>query len=177
MKSLVAWLEKIERGFVSALIASSIVMSVVGVFYRYVLGQSLAYVEEVAGLMMAAVIVMGSSLAITAREHIRVELLIQLFPRLGRWLDALAWTTVLAVSATMAYLTWLFVGKLIRQGQIASSVEWLQIGWPLIVVPVGYAVCCLKAAWILFQEISGRSARTAPRLDEIMPSGNAQVPR
>ena len=78
---LIARLEKVERMVLSALIASSIVMSVVGVFYRYVLGHSLAYVEEFAGLIMAAVIVLGSSLAITSKEHIRVELMMQVFPQ------------------------------------------------------------------------------------------------
>ena len=73
MKNVIDWLEKSERGLLSTLIASSIVMSVVGVFYRYVLNQSIAYVEEIAGLIMAAVIGMGSSLAITAKEHIRVH--------------------------------------------------------------------------------------------------------
>ncbi len=177
MNGLITRLERVERGFVSALIASSIGLSVVGVFYRYVLGQSLAYVEEVAGLMMAAVIVIGSSLAITCREHIRVELLIQVFPRLARWLNSLAWLTVLTVSAAMAYLTYLFVAKLISQDQIASSVEWLKIGWPLIVVPAGYAVCCVKAAWILYQEISGKATGTQDRLDELVASGSAQVSR
>src|SRR5690606_7748009 len=122
MNGLITRLERIERGFVSALIASSIGLSVVGVFHRYVLSQSLAYVEEVAGLMMAAVIVIGSSLAITCRDHIRVELLIQVCPRLTRWLNSLAWLTVLTVSGAMAYLTYLFVAKLISQDQIASSV-------------------------------------------------------
>lgn len=177
MRNVIAWFEKVERGLLSTLIASSILMSVVGVFYRYVLGRSLAYVEEVAGLIMAAVIVLGSSLAVTSKEHIRVELLMQVFPRLARWLNALAWLTVLVVSAAMAWLTWLFVSKLIHNGQIASSVEWLKIGWPLLVVPAGYAVCCLKAAWILLQEISGREAPTVSKLDEPIGSQDAQVAR
>lgn len=175
MNKLIARLEKVERGLLSALIASSILMSVVGVFYRYVLGRSLAYVEEIAGLIMAAVIVLGASLAVTTKEHIRVELLMQVFPKLSRWLNALAWLTVFVVSAAMAWLTWLFVSKLIVNGQIASSVEWLKIGWPLLVVPAGYAVCCLKAGWILFEEVTGRAAPPATELGELIANQNAQA--
>lgn len=177
MRNLIARLERIERGLLSTLIASSILMSVVGVFYRYVLGSSLAYVEEVAGLIMAAVIVLGSSLAVSTKEHIRVELLMQVFPSLARWLNALAWLTVMVVSATMAWLTWLFVAKLIGNGQIASSIEWLKIGWPLLVVPAGYTVCCAKAAWILFEEVSGRATPPVTELDELMTGQDVQAAR
>jgi TRAP-type C4-dicarboxylate transport system permease small subunit len=175
MKNVIARLETIERGLLCTLIAASILMSVVGVFYRYVLGRSLSYVEEMAGLIMAAIIVLGSSLAIASKEHIRVELLMQVFPRLTRWLNALAWLTVLIVSAAMTWLTWLFVAKLIANGQVASSVEWLEIGWPLLVVPVGYAVCCLKAAWLLFEEVSGRATSPLTELDELMAGRDGQV--
>lgn len=175
MNKLIARLEQAERGLLSVLIASSILMSVIGVFYRYVLGRSLSYVEEVAGLIMAAVIVLGASLAVTTKEHIRVELLLQVFPKLTRWLNALAWFTVLVVSAAMAWLTWLFVAKLISNGQTASSVDWLKIGWPLLIVPVGYAVSCLKAAWILFQEVTGRAAPAQTELDELLAARNAQA--
>lgn len=177
MNNLIARLEQAERALLSALIGSSILMSVIGVFYRYVLGRSLAYVEEVAGLIMAAVIVLGASLAVTTKEHIRVELLLQLFPKLSRWLNALAWLIVLVVSAAMAWLTWLFVSKLISNGQIASSVEWLKIGWPLLIVPLGYAICCLKGAWILIQEVTGRATRPVTELDEVVAAHNAPAAR
>lgn len=177
MNNLIARLEHAERALLSALIGSSILMSVIGVFYRYVLGRSLAYVEEVAGLIMAAVLVLGGSLAVTTKEHIRVELLLQVFPRLSRWLNALAWLTVLVVSAAMTWLTWLFVSKLISNGQIASSVEWLQIGWPLLIVPLGYAVCCVKAAWILVQEVTGRATPPVTELDEVIAAQNTQAAR
>ncbi len=175
MNDLIVRLEKVERILLSALIASSIVMSVVGVFYRYVLGHSLAYVEEFAGLIMAAVIVLGSSLAISTKEHIRVELLLQFFPRLKRLFNVVAWLTVLLVSAVMAWLTFLFVSRLIDNRQIASSVEWLQVGWPLIIVPVGYAICCLKAAWILFQELTGKATPPKAELDEFVSQQQSQV--
>jgi TRAP-type C4-dicarboxylate transport system permease small subunit len=165
MKSVIAWFERVERALLTALVASSILMSVIGVFYRYVLGRSLSFVEEIAGLIMAAVIVLGSSLAITTKEHIRVELLMKVFPKLVRLINCLAW------------LTWLFVAKLIANGQIASSVEWLKIGWPLLVVPAGYAVCCLKAFWILVHEVLGRGIPAVTELDELMADRDGQVAR
>jgi TRAP-type C4-dicarboxylate transport system permease small subunit len=177
MKSVIAWFERVERALLTALVASSILMSVIGVFYRYVLGRSLSFVEEIAGLIMAAVIVLGSSLAITTKEHIRVELLMKVFPKLVRLINCLAWLTVLVVSAAMSWLTWLFVAKLIANGQIASSVEWLKIGWPLLVVPAGYAVCCLKAFWILVHEVLGRGIPAVTELDELMADRDGQVAR
>ena len=101
----------------------------------------------------------------------------QVFPKLVRLINCLAWLTVLVVSAAMSWLTWLFVAKLIANGQIASSVEWLKIGWPLLVVPAGYAVCCLKAFWILVHEVLGRGIPAVTELDELMADRDGQVAR
>jgi TRAP-type C4-dicarboxylate transport system permease small subunit len=162
MNKFIGWLERAERAFITAMLGSSVVMSVVGVFYRYVLDRSLAFVEEIAGFILAGVIVIGSSLAISRREHIRVELIIQLFPILRRWINSLAWLVMLAVSIFMVVLTSRFVAKLLVTQQTSTSVEWLYVGWPLMILPIGYALCALKSIWILFEEVTGRAPEPTP---------------
>ncbi len=173
MNRFIDWLERAERAFITAMLASSVVMSVVGVFYRYVLGQSLAFVEEIAGFILAGVIVIGSSLAISRREHIRVELIIQLFPILRRWINSLAWLVMLSVSIFMVVLTGRFVAKLLATQQTSTSVEWLYVGWPLMILPIGYALCALKSIWILVEEVTGRAPEPSP----VIADPGAALPR
>jgi TRAP-type C4-dicarboxylate transport system permease small subunit len=172
MNKFIRWLERAERTFITTMLASSVVMSVIGVFYRYVLGRSLAFVEEIAGFILAGVIVIGSSLAVSRREHIRVELIIQLFPFLRRWINSLAWLVMLAVSVFMVVLTGRFVSKLLATQQTSTSVEWLYVGWPLMILPIGYAVCALKSIWILFEEVTGR----APAPAAVITDAGAALP-
>lgn len=160
MGKFIAWLERAERAFITIMLGSSVLLSVTGVFYRYVLGRSLAFVEEIAGFILAGVIVVGSSLAVSRREHIRVELIIQLFPLLRRWINSMAWLVMLAVSMFMAALTGQFTAKLLLTQQTSTSLEWLYVGWPLMILPIGYSLCALKSIWILFEEVSGRAPTT-----------------
>ena len=147
--------ERAERAFLMLMVLGSIAMSVVGVFYRYILNSSLSFVEEVAAFMLAGIVVVGSSLAISAKEHIRVELLPQLVPITRRWLDRLAWLAMLVLSLLMVVLTARFVLKLLATKQMSTSMEFLPVGLPLLVLPVGYLLCGLKSAAML---IGGASA-------------------
>lgn len=167
MNKFIELLEKSERVYLTLMVCSSILLSLIGVFYRYFLNSSLAFVEELAGFMLAGIVVIGTSLAVTTREHIRVEVIPQVFPKTKPWLNSLAWLAMLCVSALMFVLTAKFVHKLILTNQTSSSIESLPVGWPLVIVPVGYLLCSVKSAWLLWNEISGNSSATAGDLSAV----------
>jgi TRAP-type C4-dicarboxylate transport system permease small subunit len=159
MPRWIATVERAERVFLMLMVLGSILLSVVGVFYRYFLNSSLSFVEELAGFILAGIIVVGSSMAISAKEHIRVEVLPQLVPATRRWLDRLAWLSLLVLSLMMVVLTSRFVLKLLTTNQMSTSMEFLPVGWPLVVLPVGYLLCALKSAALLLGDfVSPRAA-------------------
>lgn len=155
MKAIVLLLERLERAYLALMVFASILLSVTGVFYRYFLNSSLAFVEELAGFMLAGIVVIGASMAITAREHIRVDVVTRFLPWAQRWLNALAWLVVLIVSSFMFVLTARFVHKLLVTNQMSTALEQLAIGWPLIVMPIGYMLCVVKSLWLLVSEVTG----------------------
>lgn len=167
MNKLIQLLEKSERVYIALMVCSSILLSLTGVFYRYVLNSSLAFVEELSGLMLAGIIIIGTSLAITTREHIRVEVIPQVFPITKTWLNSLAWLAMFGVSVLMFVLTTKFVHKLIVTNQTTSSIESLPVGWPLVIVPAGYLLCSVKSVWLLWNEITGKSSPNAGDLSAV----------
>lgn len=65
-------------------VSTAIVMTVMiflQVLYRYVLGESLSFSEELARYMFIWSVAMGSALALKTRSHIGVELLVERLPK------------------------------------------------------------------------------------------------
>ena len=65
-------------------ITSAIVMTVMiflQVIYRYVIGDSLSFSEELARYMFIWSVAMGSALALKTRSHIGVEILVECLPK------------------------------------------------------------------------------------------------
>lgn len=166
MLTLLNAVEKGEKLLIVLLILGSVLLSAVGVFYRYVLDSSLAFVEEVAGYILLAVVLLGSSVAIRSRDHIRVELVPQMIPALRRSANVLAWTTMLLVSLVMCWLSARFALRVLDQGQYSNTLMGLQIGYPLLSLPIGYGLCSLKAALVLVDEIMGNEEYIRPSLAE-----------
>lgn len=172
-------IERFEKIVLTLLILGSVMMSLTGVFFRYVLNDSLAFVEEVAGYILISIVVLGSSLAIRSRDHIRVELLPQIVPGIQRWTNIVAWLTVLAVSIVMCWLSARFALRLLAQNQTSYSIVGLRIGYPMLTLPLGYALCSLKAALVLFDDLFGRATFSSPSVsqEELREIQAAEVPR
>lgn len=175
MLQLLNFVERIEKFFISLLILASVGISCAGVFFRYGMNNSLPFVEELAGYILLAVVLLGSSLAVRSRDHIRVELLQQMFPKLNRPANILAWATVLTVSLVMAWLASRFALRVIGQGQTSNTLTGLQIGYPLLSLPIGFALCAFKSVFALIDEITGQydfSVRTVAEeeMADVMPT-------
>jgi TRAP-type C4-dicarboxylate transport system permease small subunit len=157
MNRVIEKLIKCERIFMTVSMISTILLSTAGVFFRYVLNSSLSYVEEVAALLLAGVIVIGSSLAIGSKEHIRVAVLTQLLPKSKFVLDLFCNLSILLVSGLLCFVTAKFTYSLISSGQLATSLEWLPIGVPLLILPIGYFLCIIKSLIVIKNSHSVKS--------------------
>ncbi len=143
-------LEKVEKIIIWVLVFISTLISVAGVFFRYVLHNSLSFVEEVAAMCLATMIVLGVSLAITSQEHIRVTVLETIFPKCKKYLGWFSMLLTFIICAILTVVTFQFVFGLIEADQRLTSLPWLPLGYPLMVIPAGYLICSLKALLYLF---------------------------
>jgi TRAP-type C4-dicarboxylate transport system permease small subunit len=77
----------------------------VGIVYRYVLQNSLAWSDEVALLCFTWMVFLTAALAVRDNSHVRVELVNNLLPERINWLlNQLIWV---AIAMTGAYMVWM----------------------------------------------------------------------
>ncbi|ALV26766.1 TRAP transporter small permease [Pannonibacter sp. Q-1] len=91
----------------SALILVVLIITGVGVWMRYVIGQPIAGVEEATGFFVVAIVMFGAAEASRRNDHIRIDIILDKAPpRLRRWLDIWAQISVLAFAAALLVTAW-----------------------------------------------------------------------
>ena len=138
------WIRFAENVYLTVMVLFSVLISVTGVFFRYVLNNSLSWVEEVAGFVIVGVITVGASVAIREKKHIKVEILLQFFPSRTKIFNYIAKLTAFSVMIMLFVLSIKFVYGLLVSGQKAMALNQLYIGLPLIVMPAGYLIGCFR---------------------------------
>jgi TRAP-type transport system small permease protein len=137
--------EKIARFAVAAArwsgIAAAVTMTVLvflQVIYRYVIGDSLSFSEELARYMFIWSVAMGSALALRTRSHIGVELLVERLPEsLGNRAKLLANALNLAF---FALLVWFGFDMVLETMDQESPAMELPLGYVYLSVPLSAIV-------------------------------------
>jgi TRAP-type C4-dicarboxylate transport system permease small subunit len=142
--------ELFENFFLVAAVLSSVAISVMGVFFRYVIESSLSWVEEMAGFLLLIVITVGIGAAIHKGSHLRVDMLIQFIPRTKKNLNFIANVFALGVMVVLCVFAVEFVADLLSRDQRTGSLYWLPLGIPLLIMPVGYLTAAYRAVQVLF---------------------------
>jgi len=136
--------EACENVCLASAVIGSVVISVVGVFFRYFLGFSLSWVEEVAGYLLVAVITIGIGPAARAGSHLRVDMLLQLIPRTKKSLNLLSSAVTLGASIILLILSLEFVAGYFKSDRRLTSLYWLPEGILLLVMPLGYLIAVYR---------------------------------
>jgi len=150
MKALQGAVELFEKVFLVTAIFFSVAISVLGVFFRYVLGSSLSWVEESAGFLLLIVVTVGIGVAVRKGSHLRVDMLIQFVPKTKNTLNLTASVFALAVMTILFTLSIGFVSDLLVRDQRTTSIYWLPIGVPLIIMPLGYLTAVFRLVESIF---------------------------
>ena len=136
--------EACENVCLASAVIGSVVISVVGVFFRYFLGFSLSWVEEAAGYLLLAVITIGIGPAARAGSHLRVDMLLQLIPRTKKGLNLISSAVTLGASIILLILSLEFVAGYFKSDRRLTSLYWLPEGILLLVMPLGYLIAVYR---------------------------------
>jgi C4-dicarboxylate transporter, DctQ subunit len=136
--------EVCENYCLSWAILGSVGISFVGVFFRYCLGSSLSWVEEIAGYLLLTAITVGIGPAARAGSHLRVDMLPQLIPRTKKSLDFIASAVTLGVLIILLIFSLELVTGYLKSDRRLTSVYWLREGFLLIVMPLGYLIAVYR---------------------------------
>ena len=112
-----------------------VLVVLVAVFFRYVLGDSLPWSEEVARYLCVWVGFVGASVALNRRVHIGVEYFVDRLPRIcKRRVKLVAEFVILGL---LLFITYFGIELVIFQIPQRSSALLISMAWPYASVPVG----------------------------------------
>lgn len=135
-------MRKVYDGFIAALQVYSGVLCLVmlgvvlvGIFYRYVVGEAISWYDEFAGFTLVWLTMYGSVLGLAKGKHISFETLVEKLPRVWqRVMDAFGVLCILSFSLVMLVSGW----QLVREmgGETAVSIPEVKMAWIYSVMPI-----------------------------------------
>ncbi len=137
IRSALARLDRALELVCIALLTSTVVLTVVQVIFRYVLGASLAWSEELARLAFVWSIYLGIAVVAGRGRHMRIDLLVdRVSPRTKQGLEFLTTTIVAAASIAMV----VHGGDFAMRVTGATGALEIPSTWLYLAVPVGAAL-------------------------------------
>jgi len=125
-------------------VAATVSLVAAQVFMRYVVGQSFAWVDEVARYLLVWIGFLGAVVAARTGAHICIETLVKALPRRGGRIMTAAMLAILVA----------FLLVLVRESWILTERVWLQrsaamrisVAWVYAAAPVGFALMAVNFA-------------------------------
>jgi TRAP-type C4-dicarboxylate transport system permease small subunit len=137
------------------LLVLMVVVVCLGVFFRYVLGASLAWYDEFASYLLVWLTFYGAVAASYYNRHIQFDTLVaRLMPNARRKMQFLAELFVLGFQTVLLYYGWLLTQKM--GDETAVSLVWVKMGWVYSVLPITGAVMLVISVDRLLHLVSGK---------------------
>jgi len=141
---LSAALRRCTEIVIMVLMTILVVIVVAGVFFRYVLGSSIPWSEEIGRYLMIWLGFLGASLALREGLHVGVELVVnRVPPPVSRWMSGLARGAVAGFLLVVIGYGIFLVSNLWDQ---QSPVAEIRMTWPYLAIPVGSLLMLIQLA-------------------------------
>lgn len=154
----------------AALLLMMLGIVLVGIFYRYVVDQSLSWYDEFAGYILVWLTMYGSVLALAKKKHISFDTLVErLGPRGRRVAEIVSVVAVMSFSLVLLVSGW----ELVREmaDETAVSLPGVKMAWIYSVMPISGGLMFLIGIVQLAEALlSGRS----PDVQRARPMEEAQ---
>ncbi len=129
-----AYIAKITILIVVLLAAIMVITVLVGVFYRYVLRNSLGWTEELARYLMIWMALLSISIGIKDKEHVGIQLIIRRIPiKYARVVNFIVHCIVLYFLIVLTHRGLLVALRAIPQLSLGLGISMV---WPLLSIPV-----------------------------------------
>lgn len=139
MRRALEWAIWLVEWWSVLLLVLMVAIVVVGVFFRYVVGASLAWYDEFASYLLVWLTFYGAVVVSYRRRHISFDTLAERLGRAGRRLvNTVAEVLVLAFQIVLAYYGWVALDAMAFD--TAVSMTWVRMTWVYSVLPVSGAL-------------------------------------
>ena len=152
------WLEHLEEGLITFLMAAMTLITFMQVVARYVFNYSFVWALEVTGVMFAWLIFTGMSYGVRVGAHIGVDAFVRtLGPKTQRIVGSLAAVLCIAYAVIVVIGGYQYVKKMYDVGILMQDVP-IQQWIPRVILPIGFALLAIRFGQVLFRLATGREA-------------------
>lgn len=145
MIKILSWLEKVLLQIISAMFLFIVILTLVQVFFRYVLNDALSWSAELTKIVFVWMTFLGSAVAIHRQRHMRISTIVSLLPaRLQIITDIIVYILVAVFLVALCYHGIDVVSRTSRQ--VTGALLWPRSVFSLPVVLGGglMFVFCLR---------------------------------
>jgi TRAP-type C4-dicarboxylate transport system permease small subunit len=143
LRAALAWVARIVRAAVVALVAVMLGALALQVFMRYVFGQALSWSEELALLCFSWATILAIALGVRDAVHVRMDLLVARLPAaLASMLDK---AVALAIAGVGGFLAWSGTNYVYDAAGATSAAIGYPTAWLYACAPVGGALIVVFA--------------------------------
>ncbi len=175
------WLEHLEEGLITFLMAAMTLVTFMQVVARYVFNYSFVWALELTGVMFAWLIFVGMSYGVRVGAHIGVDAVVKsLGSRAARIVGSIAAVLCIAYAVIVTVGGYQYVRKMYDVGILMQDIP-IQQWIPRAILPVGFALLAFRFAQVLYRLVSGKEAhllgdeaKEALKLKEDEPSGEVR---
>ena len=151
--AVLKWLdENIERIILLVLLAVMSVVIVLQVFMRYVMENSLTWSEELARFCFVWLIYIGISYGVKKAKHIRVEAILTVLKRKGKYIiNMVAYLLFLFFALYATYYGFSIYSAIKATGQMAPSLG-ISMSIMYLGMPIGMLLTCIRLIQRMYLE-------------------------
>ncbi|MEO8024426.1 TRAP transporter small permease [Polaromonas sp.] len=149
------WLEHLEEGLITFLMAAMTLVTFMQVIARYVFNYSFVWALELTGVMFAWLIFIGMSYGVRVGAHIGVDAAVKtLGPRSARIVESVAAALCIAYALIVVVGGVQYVYKIYSVGILMQDIP-IQSWIPRMVLPLGFLLLAFRFAQILWRLARG----------------------
>ncbi|RUT34760.1 TRAP transporter small permease [Arsenicitalea aurantiaca] len=148
-------LERAGIGLAGTLLAVALGSISAQIFFRYVLGNSLSFAEELARYALIWSAMVGGAVAYRQGAHVAMTMAVERFPGpIALIVGKAVHLFVAAFAGLLAYQGWAIAMRNFARQQLSPALQ-IEIGWIYLAIPVGGALLLLAAIEALFVSRTG----------------------
>ena len=152
------WLEHLEEGLITFLMAAMTAVTFMQVVARYVFNYSFVWALELTGVMFAWLIFVGMSYGVRVGAHIGVDAAVKsLGSGAARIVGSVAAALCLVYALIVAFGSYQYVYKIYSVGILMQDIP-IQTWIPRVILPIGFALLAFRFAQVLWRLASGKEA-------------------
>ena len=152
------WLEHLEEGLITFLMAAMTAVTFMQVVARYVFNYSFVWALELTGVMFAWLIFVGMSYGVRVGAHIGVDAAVKsLGSGAARIVGSVAAALCLVYALIVTFGSYQYVHKIYSVGILMQDIP-IQTWIPRVILPIGFALLAFRFAQVLWRLASGKEA-------------------